>query len=220
VLTLAASTSAAVTSNPVTVTITGTSGTLSTTTSLTATITAQSGFMAGNGGTTSITVARGATTGNTGTISVVGTNGFSGTVNLTCKVTTLMTNVNNMPTCSLSPLSVKIQGSTTQTSTLTINTTAATSANQLKKVFWPSAGGATLALLLLFTLPKRRNWLGMLGVLVLFVSVGTLGCGGGSSQGGGGGGNSGTTVGSYTITVTGTSGALSVTVGTVTLTVQ
>ena len=222
VFTLAASTSAAVTSTPVTVTITGTSGTLSTNTSLTVTIAAQSSFMAGNGGTTSITVARGATTGNTGTISVVGTNGFIGTVNLTCKTTTLMTNVNDMPTCSLSPLSVNIQGAIAQTSTLTINTTAATSANnQLEKLIWPSAGGATLALLLFFTLPKRRNWLAMLGVLVLFVSVGTLGCGGGgSSQGSGGGGNSGTTVGSYTITVTGTSGALSVTVGTVTLTVQ
>ena len=222
VLTLAASTSAAVTSTPVTVTITGTSGTLSANISLRLTIAAQSGFMAGNSGTTSITVAHGATTGNTGTISIVGTNGFSGTVNLTCKTTTLMTNVNDMPTCSLSPLSVNIQGATAQTSTLTINTTAATSANnQSKKVIWPSAGGATLALLLFFTLPKRRNWLGMLGVLVFFVSVGTLGCGGGgSSQRGGGGGNSGTTVGSYTITVNGTSGALSVTVGTVTLTVQ
>ncbi len=221
-LTLTVGISAQVTSSPLTVTVTGTSDSLTATTSIALTITAVPSFTAGSGGTTSLTLAHGATTGNAGTISVVGTNGFSGTVNLACKATTLMTNVNDMPTCSLSPLSVKIQGATAQTSTLTINTTAATSANnQLKKVIWPSAGGATLALLLFFTLPKRRNWLAMLGVLVLFVSVGTLGCGGGgSSQGSGGGGNSGTTVGSYTITVTGTSGALSVTVGTVTLTVQ
>ena len=221
-LTLTVGISAQITSSPLTVTVTGTSDSLTATTSIALTITAEPSFTAGSGGTTSMTLAHGATTGNAGTISVVGTNGFSGTVNLTCKATTLMTNVNDMPTCSLSPLSVNIQGATAQTSTLTVNTTAATSANnQLKKVIWPSAGGATLALLLFFTLPKRRDWLGMLGVLVLFVSVGTLGCGGGGSrQGGGGSGNSGTTVGSYTITVTGTSDALSVTVGTVTLTVQ
>jgi hypothetical protein len=87
-----------------------------------------------------------------------------------------------------------------------VNTTAATtSLNQTKKLFWPSAGGVALALVLFFGIPKRRrNWLAMLGLLVFFVTVAGMGCGGGS--GGGGGGNSGTTAGTYTVTVTGTSG--------------
>jgi hypothetical protein len=51
----------------------------------------------------------------------------------------------------------------------------------------------------------------MLGLLVLFVSLGAIGCGGGSSGGGGGGGggNSGTTTGTYTITVTGSANGAS-----------
>jgi hypothetical protein len=225
VLTLGASNSAAVTSTPVTVMVTGTSGSLSASTSIALTITAQPSFTAGSGETTSITIGRGATTGNTGTISVVGTNGFSGTVSLSCKVSTAMTNVNDMPSCTLNPASVTISGTGAQTSTLTISTTAATSSeNQLKKGLWPSAGGAALALLVFFAVPKRRNWLGMMCILALLVFVGILGCGGGGGSqgggGGGGGGNSGTTVGNYTITVTGTSGTISATVGTITLTVQ
>lgn len=232
VLTLTASTSAAVTSNAVTVTITGTSGSLSATTTVELSITAEPGLAPGSGGTTSISIAPGATTGNTGTISVVGTNGFSGTVNLTCSVTTTMTNVTDMPTCSLSPTSVTISGTTAQTSTLTITTSAASSAaNERTILFWPSASGTTLALAWFFVRPRRRRrWHGLLGLLILTVSMSLSACGGGNSSSGGGGGggggggagagNPGTTVGGYTVTVTGTSGSVSATVGSISLTVQ
>ena len=56
----------------------------------------------------------------------------------------------------------------------------------------------------------------------VLLSVGACGSGGGGSSsggGGGGGGIAGTTDGNYTITITGTSGALTET-GTVTLAVQ
>jgi hypothetical protein len=181
------------------------------------------GVASGSGGTTSLTVTPGATTGNTGTISVVGTNGFSGVVNLTCTVTTTLTNVSDMPTCSLNPTSVTISGATAQTSTLTVNTTAASSAeNQGRRLFWPSTSGATFALVLLFVKSrKRKECVAIVGLLLLSVSTGLIACGGGSSSGaGGGGGNSGTTPGAYIITVTGTSGSVSATVGTVALTVQ
>lgn len=224
VLTVTANTSATTTSSPVTVTITGTSGSLTATTSVSLSITPEPSFTAGPGGTTSMTVTPGLTTGNTGTISLVGTNGFSGTVNLTCAVTTSMTSVNDTPTCSLNPTSVAISGTTAQTSTLTVTTTAATSAeNRMKGLFWPPAGGAALALVAFLTLPmRRRNWSAILGLFVLLVSLWAIGCGGSSNGGGGGGGggNSGTTPGAYTITVTGTSGSVSATVGTVALTVQ
>jgi hypothetical protein len=224
VLTLTASTSAAVTSTPVTVTVTGTSGTLTASTNIALTVTAEPSFTAGSGGTASMTVTPGATTGNTGTISVVGTNGFSGTVNLTCAVTTSMTSVNDPPTCSLNSTSVTISGTSAQTSTLTVTTTAASNAkNQFQRLFGPLTGGTALALITLFLVPKwRRNSLAMLGLFILLVSVSTTSCGGGGGSGGGGsvGGNSGTTVGAYTITVAGTSGSISATVGVIALTVQ
>ncbi|MGA8214222.1 MAG: FG-GAP-like repeat-containing protein [Candidatus Sulfotelmatobacter sp.] len=182
------------------------------------------GFAPGLGGTTSLTVTAGATTGNTGTISVVGTNGFGGVVNLTCSVTRTLTGVSDMPTCSLNPASVTISGAAAQTSTLTVNTTAASSAeNRNRSLFWPSASGATFALVLLFVRPrKQRNWVAPIGLLLMFVSTGLIACGGGSRAGGGGGGggNTGTTPGAYTVTVTGRSGSVTATVGTVALKVQ
>jgi len=178
----------------------------------------------GSGGGGTIIIQPGATTGNTATISVTPSNGFTGTVNLSCSISP--TAASDPATCSFAPLSVTISGSAAQTSTLTIYTTAASSAtNQMKHPFWPAAGGTTLAVILLFGIPRRRhNWLVVLVLLVLFVSIGAMGCGGSSSGGGGGGGggggNAGTTPGTYTITVTGTSGSLTVPLGTVTLVVQ
>jgi hypothetical protein len=163
-----------------------------------------------------ITVAPGATAGNTSTITVTPSNGFTGTIDLSCSISP--TAASDPATCSLSPASVAISGTTAQTSTLTVTTTAATSAeNRIKRLFWPSAGGTVLALVFFFGIPRRRRyWLVM---LVFFVFLGAMGCGGSSSGGGNSGGSSGTTPGSYTITVTGASGTTTET-GTVTLAVQ
>jgi hypothetical protein len=226
ILTLTATTSAAITSSAVAVTITGTSGLLTATTTVDLSVTPEPGFAPGSGGTTSLTVTPGTTTGNTGMISVAGTNGFSGIVDLTCSVTTKLTGVKDMPTCRLNPTSVTISGAAAQTSTLTVNTTLASSAkNQERNLFWPFASGATFALGLIFVRPpKRKERVAIIGLLLLFVSTtGLIACGGGtvgSGGGGGGVGNSGTTPGAYTVTVTGTSGSVSATVGTVALTVQ
>lgn len=220
-LTLTATASAAV-GGPIAVTITGTSGTLTANTTFNLTVTAEPTFTISPASTTStLSLEPGATTGNTAGFSVSGGNGFSGSVNLSCNVTTAMTGVTDMPTCSMSPTSVTVSGSTAGSSTLTVLTTAPSSAaNQMKRFFWPSTGGAALALVLLFGIPRRRrNWLAMVGLLALFVSLGAIGCGGGSSGGGGGGGNSGTTSGTYTITVTGSANGASGTAGTITLTI-
>jgi hypothetical protein len=85
------------------------------------------------------------------------------------------------------------------------------------------AGGAALACMMLIGIPaRRRSWrkvIGMLGLLIAFVS-GVAACG----SGGGGTAcptveTAGTTAGEYVITVTGTSGQITET-GTVQLTVQ
>lgn len=162
----------------------------------------------------SISIEPGASTGNTATISVVGTNGFSGTVNLTCSITPVA--ANDAPTCTLSPPSVTLSGTTAQTSTLTVTTTAAASA--LIQPPWRPAGGTVLAVILLLAIPRRRRgWIAMLVLLTIAVCGTFVGCGGKSS---GGGGISGTSAGTYTVTVTGTSGSTSATITTVSVTVE
>jgi non-reducing end alpha-L-arabinofuranosidase len=167
-----------------------------------------------------VSVAPGATTGNTATITVTpGSGGFLGTVNLTCSISP--TTSNDQATCSLSPASVNLSGTTAQTSTLTIETTAATDDLVYPKLGnrkgWLGAGsGAVLAMLVFFGIPaRRRSWHAMLSILVTMIALGALA----SCGGGGGGGNAGTTPGTYTVTVTGTSGA-TIASGTVTLAVQ
>jgi N-acetylneuraminic acid mutarotase len=157
---------------------------------------------------TSVNLAPGATTANTSLITVTPSSAFTGTVALSCSITPQA--ASDPATCSI-PASVTISGSAAQTTTLTVNTTAATSAsNQTKPSFGPWAGVTTLACLIFVGIPvRRRRSQNILGILVLLFSIvgGALGCGGGGNSGGGGG-NSGTTPGTYVITVTGTSGAI------------
>ena len=147
-------------------------GSITQTTLVNVTVDFAPGFTTGSGGTTSITVTPGSTTGDTGTINVAGTNGFSGTVSLSCSVATTMSGVSDMPTCNLNPTSVTISGTTAQSSTLTVNTTAATSAeNYEQQLLWRSAGGTVLALVMFFVTPRRRrNWLALLGAFVLLAN--------------------------------------------------
>jgi trimeric autotransporter adhesin len=148
-----------------------------------------------------------------------GSGGFLGTVSLTCSISP--TASSDPATCSLSPTSVNLSGTTAQTSTLTIGTMAPTADLVYPKLGnrkgWLGAGsGAVLALLVFFGIPaRRRSWRAMLSILVAMIALGALASCGGSV----GGGNAGTTPGTYTVTVTGTSGA-TIASGTVTLAVQ
>ena len=74
----------------------------------------------------SITVAPGAATNNTSTISVTPSSSFTGTVSLSCAITTSPSNATSPTTCSLSPTSLTFSSDTAQTSTLTAATTATT----------------------------------------------------------------------------------------------
>jgi hypothetical protein len=174
----------------------------------------------------SLTVSPGATSGNTSSIDVTPWFGFTGSVSLSCAIAPVA--ASDPATCSLQPASVTISGTTSQTATLTVNTTAATALNRQLRLFWPSAGGAVLACILIFGIPaRRRNWRTTLGALALLVALagGAFACGGGSSSSGGSGGsgggppNSGTTAGNYTVTITGASGSSTAT-GMIALTVQ
>jgi trimeric autotransporter adhesin len=213
--TLTVTTTATTTAGSYTVTVTGTSGGLTESTQVGVTVNApaNANFTLSSSSATAISSPGGSTT---STITVNPVNGFTGTVALTCKVTTSPSGAVNTPGCSLSP------ASTSTTSTLTVTTTAATSSaldSPLNKLF-AVGGGLAVAGLLFFGIPaRRRSWSTILGVLVFAAIVG-LGIGCGSSSGNSGGTTGGTTTGAYTITVTGTSGSLPAQTTTVNVTVN
>src|ERR1019366_3189018 len=171
---------------------------------------------------TAASVAPGATTGNTSTITVTPAGGFTGSVSLTAAITSSPAGAQYPPSLSFGSTSpVSITGTTAGTATLTINTMAPSSASLLLPKrpggSWYVAGSATLACLLLFGIPgRRRRWRTMLGMLLFLVALtgSVLACGGGGGgsggggRGGGGSSNPGTTAGTYTVTVTGTSGTI------------
>lgn len=164
---------------------------------------------------TGINVTRGATAGNTSTITLTPANGFKGAINLTCAITP--TAANDPATCSI-PASVTISGTSAVTTTLTVQTAPSLSGSI--RSFGSSAGCAALACVLLVGIPgRRRRWTRAFGMILLLLSVvgGAAGCGGANT--GAGGGSGGTSLGSYTVTVTGTSGGITQK-ATVSLTVQ
>ena len=174
------------------------------TTTSTFTVSSSEAFSLSNSG--NITIAPGATTGDTSTISVTPSGGFTGAVNLSCKLTSPTTNNVVAPTCTL-PSSVNVTGTTAVNATLTIGSTASSTAaahTTLRKALFGS-GGAVLACLLFFGIPaRRRSWRGILGVLILCISLSTIGCGSSAGSTTGGKTITGTTAGTYTFTVTGT----------------
>jgi hypothetical protein len=90
----------------------------------TVTVTGGSGFTISP--PTSLSVVAGVATANTGTVDVASQSGFfSGTVALTCAITSSPMGATNAPTCALSPTSVTVS-TRIETSTLTISTIATT----------------------------------------------------------------------------------------------
>ncbi|HWA93257.1 MAG TPA: protease pro-enzyme activation domain-containing protein [Terracidiphilus sp.] len=169
----------------------------------------------------------GATSGNTSTITVTPANGFTGSVTLKAQLASKPVSGVYAPTLSFGSTSpVSITSANAGTATLTITTTAATqSALKLparQGTPWLPAGSATLAFLAVLWIPKRRRILrtfsGMLTLLIV-LACGVSACGGGSSGGGSGNSIAGTTPGTYTVQVTGTSGTTTST-GSFTITVN
>jgi pseudomonalisin len=156
------------------------------------------------------TVAGSGTT--TAAVAITPVNGYEGTVDLSCAITTSPTGAVDVPTCAITSPTV-ISSSSGATATLTIATGGGT-AKDIWRWFRESGpnslflrGGSALATVLFFWIPRRRSrGLWRLTILALVAAVGC----------GGGGGNSPssptsptqpttpmTTTGSYIVTVTG-----------------
>jgi trimeric autotransporter adhesin len=157
---------------------------------------------------TAVTIAAPGASG-TSTVTITPSNGFTGTVALTCAATNSPAGAADVPTCSVTPPAA-ISEMAPVTATLTIGTTAASSAavhDRLRRMF-PVGGGVTLAGLFFFGMPLRRRSLKTLLSLLLLVSFAgaVIGCSGAANNTPMTPANPGTTPGTYTVTVMGTSG--------------
>jgi hypothetical protein len=164
----------------------------------------------------------------TSTITIMPNGGFTGSVALSCTVTGPATAV-DLPTCSIAAPPA-ITGTAAVTATLTVNTTAASSSSNAtghaatvfrdqRKRMLSLGGGSALAAFLFFGLPlRRRRTKTLLSLLLLgvFAAI-VMGCGGAQKAANpvmtppnpvATPPNPGTTLGSYTVTVTGSSAAL------------
>jgi hypothetical protein len=154
--------------------------------------------------------------GGTGTLTLSPANGFTGTVSLSCSVSAASGGV--APSCSV-PSSVAVTGTGPVTAVLSVSTTAGTAANRMPLERWFARGaGVALGWVVLLWLPRRRGWPAMAALLLLLGGAGAIGCGGGGSSSTPPG-SPGTPVGTYTVTVSGTSGTITASTS-VTVTLQ
>jgi subtilase family serine protease len=147
-------------------------------------------------------------------------NGFTGAVTMTA----VNNNLGNFtPSFSVTPVNITSASGVTTSFILQASAPTARLARPSFTPFqhpsgktpWYAAGsGATLACVLLFTLPRRRRWEALLAVLISVAVLTAVGCGGtNTSTSGGGGGGSGTgstnaQPGPYTFTITAVSGTV------------
>jgi hypothetical protein len=216
--TLTVNTQADTTPGSYTATVTGTWGTLIVTATDAITVSGQTPTLGFALSGTPISIASPGTTG-TSTITVTPGGGWTGSVALTCAVTSAPSGSVNAPTCAVTAPAA-IAGTQPVTATLTVNTAAGSTAalHKPSQRIFTVGGGAALAVLLFFCVPlRRRKWSTWFGLLVFSaIAALSIGCVGNlpinSSSGG-------TSPGSYIVTVTGTSGSTTATAA-VSLTVE
>jgi trimeric autotransporter adhesin len=222
--TLTLTTQSTTTPGSYTVSVAGASaGSLSATTSFTVVVPAAPGFTLSS---TAVTIASLGPKG-TSTITITPTGGFTGSVALSCAVSGGPMGAADAPTCSVTAPPAAT-GSASVTATLTVSTTAASApaySQPVARAKHPPPGVAigvsvvAMASLLWFGFPiRRRRRVTQLGLLLIATLIGgAIGCGGGMAAAPPS--NPGTTPGAYTVTVTGSSGAITATTA-VTVTVN
>jgi hypothetical protein len=148
---------------------------------------------------------------------IVATSGdYAGLVTLACTVTYTGTGtVNDVPGCTVSPSSFTLIANGTATGVVYLTTTPITyTENIAHPVLMIGSGGVLACLLICIPLRRRRIQLPLLLLALFFAAAGISGCGGNTTI------VPGTTVGNYSITVTGTYSGSTSTSTTFTLTVN
>jgi hypothetical protein len=163
---------------------------------------------------TAVNIASPGATG-TSTITITPSGGFTGNVTLACTVAGPAAAI-DPPTCAV-PAQAAVTGTGAVTAMLTVYTTGAAASapsgyvakvqKPLKQIF-TLGGSVAMSALLLFGIPARRcRWKTLLSMLLSASIAGAvIGCGG-ATNAAKTPANPGTTLGAYTVTVTGTSGA-------------
>ena len=171
--------------------------------------------LAANPSTLSVTPVANTTSTSVWTLTAASVSGFTGAVVLGCTVTPASSQA---PTCSVTPGSVNLAAGGTGTATIAVVSVGPTN-NCLvaaARTGWlGGSSGAALAGLLVVLLPvrRRRGLRGLVLVCALAAGVWTLGgCSGSTTTAACSNVvSAGTSAGTYTVTVTGTSGALTAT---------
>jgi hypothetical protein len=157
------------------------------------------------------------------TVAIVPENGFTGTINLSCTVTS-PTGASDTPTCGV-PASVNVTSDAAVSATVSLTTTAAAKnqapTDPLRRMHWPGRVALACGLLFAGSFTRRaRRFIFPLAVLIASIGfAGFDGCGGGGAANSGGG-STGTTAGNYSVTVTGTAAGISPVNVQIALTVQ
>ena len=160
-----------------------------------------------------------------GNVTLTAGGNYSGTMTLSCTLTSSPSGAQSLPTCNLSPTSVTLASGGTATSALTIGTTASTASLvppaqfRLRKL---GGAGSLLAVLVMLSIPaRRRRWASMFVLLFIFVLAGAIGCGGGGNPQSPPNNTPATSAGTYSFAVKATDSSANVTASAnVTLTVQ
>jgi len=128
----------------------------------------------------------------TSNVTLIAGSDYSGTMKMSCTLTGSPSGAQSLPTCSLNPTTMNITTGGTGSTTLTVQTTAASTTALLVPVrmkLLGLGGGTILAGLFLIGVPtRRRRWMEMIVLLWVLVTASAIGCGGsgGSSSGSGG----------------------------------
>jgi pseudomonalisin len=170
--------------------------------------------LAANPSALSVTPVANTTTTSTWTLTAQSVGGFAGSIALSCGLTPA---TSEPPACSITPGSIMLTADGTATATISltsagpVNNCLTTTASARPR-WTEGASGVALAGLLLLVLPvrKRRMLRGLALVCLLGVGLGSMsGCGGtGTTVICSDVISAGTTAGTYTVTVTGSSGGL------------
>lgn len=148
-------------------------------------------------GSTALTVNSGGSISTT--VSIGGGGGFNRTATLACS------GLPTYATCSFAPPSVSVAGNTTASTTMTVNTGRASGQHASLALPLGIGGGGSLvlALMMFVPLPRRRSYTRWMvpGGLAALAAIGIAGCGGASAA-------NLTPAGTYSFTVTATSGSV------------